>query len=708
MPANPNATFSFYGDSISDYRAFNTFNISLYRQLDGRARLAENAGLNSVANLGTKPGWDLAQAGTTVTEITKRFIQLVGQDEADIVIVLLGANNYGTAGPGNGSAQDWIARADDIIRAAAAAGKTLVFLPPIDHQNDPIIGREALKAYLPTVASATVIVPDTSGFDAAIHTDDGVHPNKAGGQFLADVVADALSGEIVDTYVLPAVDGARNLVVNGDLNGTGGILKFAAQGQTAGQVADGWTLTRISGTGVARGSKFIGAGGDEGQRITYDEKGSVRLEQNIVVNGKAGEQYEIVFQVRVQDPNNRFLGIWAQDGDVVDGVRLFEETQMATIYQAGTGSFDTVFRSPKLTLREAETMANVRFILAFEKASGAIVDISDVRVIKVANAPPIYVPPTGGGNGLPSEDQIITALILAPDTLVLTSARDVFVHKLATAVNVLGADGNDDLTGGKSGDVLIGERGDDRVNGADGDDTLVGGLGNDTVAGGIGNDRVLGGEDADNLTGGTGVDTLEGGAGDDMLDGGEGNDTVDGGDGNDTLFLGGGVGDNVGIGGPGDDIITGAAGNDSINGDAGNDRVFAAAGDDRVFGGEGSDRLNAGDGNDTLRGDAGADMLTGGRGADVFVFNSLDAVDRVTDFKVGEGDKLDLSAILDTSLVYDGGSLVGFVQFSQFGEVFSVGIDLNGRGNYTQLAQLVGAAGLGTPDSLAAAGLLIA
>jgi len=381
MVLNVNSTYSFYGDSISAYRLFGTFSVSLNRELDGRMRLAENDDLVASENLAV--GWNLAIAGTTVTQITQRFKALVTRDEADVVVVLMGTNNYGRNGA---TPQDWIDRAQEIIDAAAAAGKLLVFLPPIDHQNDPVAGREALKAWLPTVRSSTVIVPDTSTFDAAIHTDDGVHPNQAGGQLLASVVAAALRPVLAAQY--PDIAPAEGLVANGDLAGTGGVLRNLGSGATVGQVADGWALTRVSGAGVARAQKYVLPDGNEGQRITYDGKGVVRLEQRIAVDAKAGDQYEIVVHVRVDDPNRKFFGFWAQDGDSSDGVELFAGTVLNGTYTTGTGSFDAVLRSPKLTVAAAEDSALVQLLMVFDGARGAVVNIDDVHVVRVGDRTP--------------------------------------------------------------------------------------------------------------------------------------------------------------------------------------------------------------------------------------------------------------------------------------------------------------------------------
>ena len=129
----------------------------------------------------------------------------------------------------------------------------------------------------------------------------------------------------------------------------------------------------------------------------------------------------------------------------------------------------------------------------------------------------------------------------------------------ATALNITGGDGNDDLKGG------------------DGDDTLTGGVGVDTLTGGAGADTLTGGDGGDDLKGGAGNDTINGDAGDDTIDGEEGVDTISGGDGNDTIN--GGAGDDTIEGGDGDDIIAGGAGIDTLTSGSGADIFVFNAGD---------------------------------------------------------------------------------------------------------------------------------
>ena len=76
-------------------------------------------------------------------------------------------------------------------------------------------------------------------------------------------------------------------------------------------------------------------------------------------------------------------------------------------------------------------------------------------------------------------------------------------------------------------------------------------------------------------------------------------------------------------------IDTSEQGNDVLDGGAGDDILYGEGGDDILIGGAGDDTLN------------------GGTGADTFVFDTFDGVDTVEDLNFAEGDKLNLSDIID-------------------------------------------------------------
>lgn len=236
-----------------------------------------------------------------------------------------------------------------------------------------------------------------------------------------------------------------------------------------------------------------------------------------------------------------------------------------------------------------------------------------------------------------------------------------------------GGDADDVLNGGSGFDALYGGEGDDDLSGGADADLLSGGVGNDLLSGGSGNDELFGDDGADDLSGGSGDDALSGGYGVDVLSGGSGNDTLSGGRDDDQLdggsgadVLNGGHGDDNFKGGTGDDILNGddgrdaldgGTGNDVLNGGEGRDTIKGGSGDDALNGGADKDYLNGGSGDDILDGGSGADRVylgagddiaTGGSGADRFVFRFEDldgSSDVITDFSVGEGDRMDLRGL---------------------------------------------------------------
>ncbi|MEM8644751.1 MAG: M10 family metallopeptidase C-terminal domain-containing protein, partial [Pseudomonadota bacterium] len=89
---------------------------------------------------------------------------------------------------------------------------------------------------------------------------------------------------------------------------------------------------------------------------------------------------------------------------------------------------------------------------------------------------------------------------------------------------------------------------------------------------------------------------------------------------------------------------------------SGNDKITGNGADNRLNSGAGHDQILAGGGADVLIGGTGEDTLTGGTGADVFVYSSLDeAGDTIRDFNHAEGDRIDLTDLLNKigHLVYD-------------------------------------------------------
>jgi Ca2+-binding RTX toxin-like protein len=190
-----------------------------------------------------------------------------------------------------------------------------------------------------------------------------------------------------------------------------------------------------------------------------------------------------------------------------------------------------------------------------------------------------------------------------------------------------------------SGDDVITVRG--SAPGADTSFTGMGFGGNDLLIGGGSLSKLFGGDGNDTVQGGSAATSyLRGDNGDDSLSGGAGFDDINGNMGNDTAH--GNAGDDWVVGGKDQDVLFGDAGNDLVLGNLGNDTLDGGDGDDVVRGGQGDDSLSGGAGNDFISGDRGNDTESGGAGADIFHGSQDAGIDRVLDFHLSEGDRVQL------------------------------------------------------------------
>jgi Ca2+-binding RTX toxin-like protein len=171
----------------------------------------------------------------------------------------------------------------------------------------------------------------------------------------------------------------------------------------------------------------------------------------------------------------------------------------------------------------------------------------------------------------------------------------------------------------------------DTLNGSAGANVLSGGAGGDSISARAGNDTIDGGDGQNYLRGDEGDDSIAGGSGFDDANGNMGNDTIHG-----------NGGDDYSVGGKDNDLLFGDAGDDIVWGNLGNDTLDGGDGNDQVRGGQGDDSLAGGAGNDFISGDRGNDTETGGTGADIFHGSQDAGVDRVLDFHLSEGDRVQL------------------------------------------------------------------
>ncbi|HLZ77356.1 hypothetical protein [Phenylobacterium sp.] len=214
------------------------------------------------------------------------------------------------------------------------------------------------------------------------------------------------------------------------------------------------------------------------------------------------------------------------------------------------------------------------------------------------------------------------------DATILAAAHDANNADLSTAALM-------------SGDDVITVRG--SAPGADTSFTGQGWGGNDLMIGGGTLSTFDGGTGDDTIQAGTATQTyLRGGDGDDSIVGGVGFDDINGNKGNDTIDGGAGPGGDWLVGGQGDDLITAHAGQNLLYGNLGNDTLHGGNGGDVLRGGQGDDVIVGGSGNDFVSGDRGNDTLSGGAGADIFHTSQDAGIDRVLDFHLSEGDRVQL------------------------------------------------------------------
>jgi Ca2+-binding RTX toxin-like protein len=121
--------------------------------------------------------------------------------------------------------------------------------------------------------------------------------------------------------------------------------------------------------------------------------------------------------------------------------------------------------------------------------------------------------------------------------------------------------------------------------------------------------------------------------------GGSGFDDINGNKGDDTISDTSG-GDDWLVGGQGNDLISAQVGGNILYGNLGNDTLHGGSGAEIIRGGQGDDSITGGGGADFISGDRGNDTESGGAGADIFHTFSGAGVDRVLDFNLAEGDRV--------------------------------------------------------------------
>ncbi len=303
----------------------------------------------------------------------------------------------------------------------------------------------------------------------------------------------------------------------------------------------------------------------------------------------------------------------------------------------------------------------------------------------------------------------------------------------SAAANATGNDLNNSLTGNTGINTLNGGLGADTMAGLTGNDTYFvddildvvienANGGTDTVQVGFTytlganlEKLILSGTADIDGTGNALLNTLTGNAGNNTLDGGAGADKMYGGLGDDTYIVDNKTDGVTEAAGAGHDTvrtsvaITLAANvEDMFQTGVANIKGTGNALDNAMYGNSGNSTLDGGAGSDFLDGGFGNDTLTGGTGADIFAFSNTTSFDKVTDFSLAQGDKLDISDILIGFM--PGISEIGeYVSFATVKGVTTISVDADGAGSGTGMVAIGSVTGLGTMtvDDLFDAGKII-
>jgi Ca2+-binding RTX toxin-like protein len=129
------------------------------------------------------------------------------------------------------------------------------------------------------------------------------------------------------------------------------------------------------------------------------------------------------------------------------------------------------------------------------------------------------------------------------------------------------------------------------------------------------------------------------------------------------------------VGGKDNDSLVGSDGQNLVYGNIGSDTCDGGAGNDIVRGGQDNDIVMGGAGDDFVSGDKGSDTMTGGAGADVFHTFGDAGIDRVTDFHLSEGDRVQLDPWTQYTVSQVGADTV--INMTGGGQMILVGVSMS-------------------------------
>lgn len=138
--------------------------------------------------------------------------------------------------------------------------------------------------------------------------------------------------------------------------------------------------------------------------------------------------------------------------------------------------------------------------------------------------------------------------------------------------------------------------------------------------------------------------------------------------------------------------------------------VYLTGGDDIIFGGSGNDFLYGNLENDVLYGGAGVDFLHGGTGADTFMITDTANVDKIMDFNLSQGDRIDLSEILEGFNPLSD-AIADFVNVRNAADGAILSVDANGLdggASYADVAMILNVSDISITDMFNSGNIIVA
>jgi len=332
---------------------------------------------------------------------------------------------------------------------------------------------------------------------------------------------------------------------------------------------------------------------------------------------------------------------------------FFDNRGTVTVTSLEGSAFGTEFSS-------SGDISNSGTILATGAVGAQGVSISSFASVRLTNSGTIVAKDLSGGGGSTGVAWLVrsTPLNFPPSNVFVNSGwveGDYALRVLSDFPNPRASPAFEN-TGTLVGKVDLGAEAMRFVNSGRIQGEVLLGSGNDTYAGAQGLTVGL-------VSGGDGDDSLVGGAGFDNFQGNVGNDTASGGLGHDWV-----------VGGKDNDLLSGDAGNDLVYGNLGADTCEGGEGNDIVRGGQDNDSLSGGSGDDYVSGDKGDDTVAGGAGADIFHTFGDAGIDRVLDFNLAQGDRVQVDPGTQYTVAQVGADTV--VSMTGGGQMVLVGVSM--------------------------------